>query len=57
MPQVYLFATLTQQEGKQPLIIIRYLHATRETKEEADALCQDLNKMMTGAEFGVVGDE
>ena len=55
MPEIYLFATLTQHGN--PLTIIRYLHATRETKAEADALCQDLNKMMTGAEFGVVGDE
>jgi hypothetical protein len=50
MPQVYLFAVLAGKE-------CRYLHATRDTKEEACQLCYDLNEQLWGSRFHVVEDE
>lgn len=53
--QVYLFVTLSQTGAVMQ--DIRYLHGTRDTKEEADDLCSDLNKLLVNARYCVVEDE
>jgi len=55
MPQVYLFANLSTFGS--PIIEVRYLHGTRETMAEANALCQDLNDQLLNARYCVVEDE
>jgi hypothetical protein len=55
MPQVYFFANLSRH-GAQ-IIEVRYLHGTRETMAEANALCKDLNDQLLNARYRVVEDE
>jgi hypothetical protein len=55
MPQIYLFANLTLRGN--PIVEVRYLHATRETRKEADALCKDLNEQLLNARYHVVEDD
>lgn len=55
MHQVYLFVTLSQTGAV--LQDVRYLHGTRDTQEEADGLCSDLNKLLVNARYGVVEEE
>jgi len=55
MPQVYLFAKLSTHGS--PLIEVRYLHASRETMPEAEALAKDLNDQLLNARYRVVEDE
>ncbi len=50
--EVHLFATLSKTGAVMENI--RYLHATRDNKNEADELCKDLNSAIVNIGYRVV---